>query len=124
MISCCENMQIEIYQIFVHMDRTVNLFLSQWSIMLQLPTIRTYRDRYAEISLTYALNYLALVTIRWEVVDTTGGMEGGGEDGWVWNKIVCKDIIQATADFPGVESGILKVCLVVLVVSGVCSHLP
>lgn len=49
--------------------------------------------------------------LRWEVVDTSGGVEGSGEDGWVWDKIVCEDIVEATTDFSGSERIVGKVFL-------------
>lgn len=49
--------------------------------------------------------------LRWEVVDTSGGVEGSSQDGWVWDKIVCEDIVEATTDFSGSERIVGKVFL-------------
>jgi hypothetical protein len=38
-------------------------------------------------------------------------VEGGGEDDWVWDKIVCEDIVEATTDLSGCEGGVRKVLL-------------
>lgn len=43
------------------------------------------------------------VNVRWEIVDSTCGMECGGKNSRVWNKIIREHIVKTTTDLPGGE---------------------
>jgi hypothetical protein len=63
---------------------------------------RTQNERDAQGSCMY---------VRWEVIDSTGCVEGGGEDHRVRDKIVCENVVEATSNLSGCEGGVREVLL-------------